>query len=164
MEKSGSRRVDSRFRPALMLTCIALILFGLDRFLPAPPRVYGGLSTIPDGVMVTVQTAVDTLFARYGVDGTRVRTWKVQSSRKTPLRIEQRMTVSPLFPTLLFNHDLAALVSGEGVRVVATERTRERTVTMHVLHDDAIFRTMTFVIDADLQLPVIAAKSKGGSH
>ena len=64
-------------------------------------------------------------------------------------RIEQRVTVGPgRSSASSFNHELGVRVAEFGARVVATEKTQEQVVTMHVVRGRTTIRSISFVTDA----------------
>lgn len=113
-----------------------------------PP--YHGLQEVPASTREAVDDAVNALLAQQGVTPGMVRTWHVTSPRRQEFRIEQRVRVSPDFISIEFNRALGAVLAPYGITVSATERTRERTVTMHLVLQGAVIRTITFVMDPDL--------------
>lgn len=111
---------------------------------------YYGLQDVPASTREAVEDAVNALLAQHGVAPALVRTWRVSSPRRQEFRIEQRVRVSPDFVSIEFNRALGALLAPYDIKVSATERTRERTVTMHLVLQGAVIRTITFVMDPDL--------------
>lgn len=111
---------------------------------------YTGLQDIPASTREAVDNAVASLLAQHGVARGMVRTWHVSSPGRQEFRIEQRVRVSPDFVSIEFNHALGQMLAPYDITVSATERTRERTVTMHLVLGGAVVRTITFVMDPDL--------------
>jgi hypothetical protein len=111
---------------------------------------YTGLGDVPASTREAVDTAVNGLLARHGVAPGMVRTWHVSSPDKQEFRIEQRVRVSPDFVSIEFNHELGDMLAPHDIRVSATERTREHTVTMHLVLRGAVIRTITFVMDPEV--------------
>jgi hypothetical protein len=130
---------------AALLGAAALILFLLER-LSAPvsgftPRLaVGGAEGQP-----AFQEAIDTLLVRHGIQRSSVRTWRVLSGDKKPLRLEQRVSVPREFRSLIFNYELNRRLEGFGAHVVGTERTKEQTVTMHIVYRGMTVRSIAFV-------------------
>jgi hypothetical protein len=112
---------------------------------------YTGLRDVPVSTHEAVESAVNSLLARHGIAPGMVRTWRVSSPARQDFRIEQRVPVSPEFVSIEFNHGLGVMLAPYDIRVFATERTRERTVTMHLVLGGAVIRSITFVMD-----PVLA--------
>jgi hypothetical protein len=111
---------------------------------------YGGLKDVPDPTREAVDNAVTSLLAQHGVAPGMIRTWRVSSPKKQEFRIEQRVRVSPDFVSIEFNHALGQMLAPYDITVSATERTRERTVTMHLVLGGAVVRTIMFVMDPDV--------------
>jgi hypothetical protein len=53
--------------------------------------------------------------------------------------------------SLDFNHDLSRELSGVSARLIASERTKESAVSMHIVVDDMIVETLVFVLNRDLE-------------
>jgi hypothetical protein len=93
-----------------------------------------------------IDMEVDTLLVRYGIDLQEVRSWQVLTPEKRYIRSERRVLVGPDFNSLNFNLDLQRQVAPFGARVVATERTKESTVIMHLKLDGRIMQSISFVM------------------
>jgi hypothetical protein len=133
------------------LLAAAAIGLGLLHLSAGNARVpYMGLREVPASTNEAVEHAVSALLAGNGVEPRRVRTWRVGSPRHQEFRIEQLVRVSPDFVSIEFNRALSAALAPHDIRVSATERTRERTVTMHLVFGGAVIRTLTFIMDPDL--------------
>ncbi len=102
-------------------------------------------------LLTQVNEVVDTLLDQYEVDPKWVKTWSVFTPNKKFIREERRVYVPPSFISLDFNHDLSRALAKYDVQVVATERTRESTVSMHILNDGMIFESIGFVVKRDLK-------------
>lgn len=124
------------------LAVLALVLFLLITSGSTPDR----RAIIYKGDIHDITVVVDTILARYGVDQSAVKTRQVKSPDKKFLRVERRVEVPPEFVSVNFNRDLSEKLGGMGLRLVATERTKENTVTMHVKKDDTILQSITFVV------------------
>jgi len=135
----------------LALLAAAAVGLGILTWSGGGVRVpYTGLPDVPASTREAVDNAVTSLLTQHGVAPGAVRTWHVSSPRRQEFRIEQRVRVSPDFVSIEFNHALGDMLAPYDVRVSATERTRERTVTMHLVLRGAVIRTITFVMDPDL--------------
>jgi hypothetical protein len=138
---------------SLLLALLAAAAAGLgilslaDRGRAVP---YTGLGEVPAPTREAVEQAVADMFATHGIAPGDVRTWRVSSPARQEFRVEQRVRVAPDFVSIEFNRALGSLLAPHDVRVAATERTRERTVTMHLVLNGAVIRTITFVMDPDL--------------
>lgn len=102
-------------------------------------------------LLAQVNAVVDTLLGHYEVDPRWVKSWSVFTPNKKFVREERRVYVPPGFISLNFNHDLSRALAKYDVQLVATERTRESTVSMHILNDGMIIESISFVVKRDLQ-------------
>jgi hypothetical protein len=93
-----------------------------------------------------ISAAVDALLGTYAIDPRTVTSWKVLTPDKKFLRLEQRVVVPHDFPSVEFNHKLTQKILPFGARVAATERSKENVVTMHVMNDGVIIRTIVFAM------------------
>jgi hypothetical protein len=85
----------------------------------------------------------------------KVRDVKDRSGR--PVRTEYRLRLPKDFSSAEFNHALGVKVEPWGAHVVGTERTNDRTVTLHVVRDEV---TIVSVI-LDMNEPTKAGKEHG---
>jgi hypothetical protein len=129
---------------AATLGAISLLLFVGDRF--TGPRDEQSLRAVPAEDTAGIQEVIDTLLLRYGVNRALVKMWRVTTPDKTPVRIEQRIPVQADFLSLVFNHDLNRRLAPFGAHVIATERTKENTITMHIVRGGMTIRSMAFVL------------------
>ena len=95
-----------------------------------------------------IAAAVDSLCSMYAIDTRPIRSWKATAAGEPTGRIVEKIPVDPGFRSLEFNHALALRVAPFGAGVVATERSKENSVTMHVVRGGATIRTLMFVPDA----------------
>ncbi len=131
-----------KFILAGLLAVLALVLFLLNGSGPSPDL----RAIVYKGNIKDITVIVDTVLARHGIDKSSVKTWQVKGPDKKFLRVERRVEVPPEFISLNFNQELSERLSGIGLHLVATERTKENTVTMHVKKDDTILQSITFVV------------------
>ena len=129
-----------------MLAAAAATLLIIDRDPAGGPGTRGG--AVPADVSRRTGEVVDSLFRRYGIERQTVRTWQVKVRGSDFSRIEQRITVQPEFVALNFNRDLSKEVAVFGAHVVATERTAENVVTLHVVAGGTTYRSLEFVVAA----------------
>lgn len=125
----------------LTLAVLAAVLFLLW-------DVNGGgapTSTVSEGTE-DLQPILDSLFHRYGIEHRQVKTWRVRGPGGELTRVQDRITVPNEFVSVSFNHDLNLELTHIGARAVATERTKENTVTMHIKMDRRIVRSISFVL------------------
>lgn len=134
---------------AAILGAAALLLFIGERFLGARAQGAGGPDSRPVLEQADVQAAIDTLLRRHGIPESSVRTWRVLTPDRHPLRVEQRIGVPRDFLSLVFNNELNLRLRVHGAHIVATERSRESTVTMHVVRKGRTIRSIMFVASSD---------------
>jgi hypothetical protein len=125
---------------AILLTAAGLITGGESR----PSETPAGRKAAEAGIAA----AIDSLCHLYAIDARLVRTWKASAAGEPTGRIEEKIPVDPGFRTLEFNHALAVRIAPFGAGVVATERSKENSVTMHVVRGGATIRSLWFVPDA----------------
>ena len=133
----------TRLVVAAGLAVVATVLFLMEH--PAPVGPAERAQTVR-GDLRSVNTVVDTVLARHGITQDQVRSWQVRTPDKKFLRTERRVMVPPDFISVKFNHDLNEALDGTGARVVATERTKENTVTVHIKSGATIIESITFVV------------------
>jgi hypothetical protein len=126
------------------LAVVAAVLFLMEQ--PAPLTPADRAASLR-GDLRSVNATVDTVLARYGIAQEQVRSWQVQTRDRKFLRTERRVMVPPDFISVKFNHDLNEALDGTGARVVATERTKENTVTSHIKRGSTIMESITFVMN-----------------
>jgi hypothetical protein len=143
--------LERRVLRAALLSCCALALFALDGLVPVSMLSGPAGPDTGSGWREGVRNSVDSLFVLYGIDRGNVKTWQVNLPKGPATRTEQRITVSPGFVSVRFNHDLNAAVRPFRARVVATERLREDFITMHIVRSGRTVRSMVFVTDPGLR-------------
>ena len=74
--------------------------------------------------------------AQFGIPEKAIRARKVSNRAGHLLRKEYRIPVPRDFSSFEFNNALNRRVEQSGARVMGTEQTRERTVTLHILQGD----------------------------
>jgi hypothetical protein len=142
-------RLQRKMILAAALGACAVLLFVADRLVGGSGAAGGGIASVPAAEQAGMEEVVDTLLARHGIPQSAVRTWRVLSSDKKPLRIEQRIAVSKDFLSLVFNNELNTRLAPFGGHVVGTERTRENTVTLHIVRGGTTVRSVAFVMTPD---------------
>jgi hypothetical protein len=125
---------------ALVLTVVGLV--GPSAFRSAEPE--SARRAAESGIAASI----DSLCPAFGIDAGRIRSWKATAAGAPTGRIEEKIPVPEGFRSLEFNHALALRISAFGAGVVATERTKENTVTMHVVRGGVTIRSLSFVPDA----------------
>jgi len=102
-------------------------------------------------LLQAIDARVDSLLDRYNIQQAWRKSWIVTTPSKKFIRKERRITVPSRFVSLDFNHDLSRELSGVSARLIASERTKESTVSMHIMVDDMIVETLVFVLNRDLE-------------
>ena len=101
-------------------------------------------------VQKEIDAVIDTLLARYRIEKEWVKSWQVQIPEKGFRRSERRVFVPPDFISLSFNLDLNRMLADCGARAIASERTKESIVTMHVVKEGTVLETLSFVVSNEL--------------
>jgi hypothetical protein len=134
-------------RRALIATCLGIAALGLfmaDMLLPG--RTSMRAAALAPSTAASIQAVVDTMLSRYEIDRSAVKTWRILSTEKKPVRLEQRIPVPREFPSLVFNYQLQQLLEPLDAHVVATERSRDNIVTMHIVRNGRTVRSMVFAL------------------
>ncbi len=134
-----------------VLAACAAVLFLVERYTPTAgvnPSTNAGSDSLVD----MVHAMVDSLLARHQIRKEWVKTWQVRTPAKKFIRSERRVFVPPKFISLNFSLDLNRSLSKYGVRTVSTERTKESTVTIHIMMGGHIVESISFVMRPDLEL------------
>jgi hypothetical protein len=102
-------------------------------------------------LQLIVDTVLDTLFDHYEIQPRWIQSWNVLTPNRKFVRTERRIYVPPEFVSIDFNHDLSHELLPYDLQVVATERTKESTVSMHVMHAGMVVESITFIVRRDLK-------------
>jgi len=127
------------------LTVVGLGLFLANRFI-VPDR--GADPVLPHDDSLTaamLNVHVDSVCVLFGLDPRSGRTRRAKQESRSPARNERRFRVPPDFSTLEFNCALQTRLRPSGARVIAMERTREKTVSMSIVRNGQTL--MTVVLD-----------------
>jgi len=129
---------------ALAIVAVALTL--VDRLLAAgTDKIVNDFSGAHAGG-AQINAAIDAVLGRYPIEPKSVSSWKVMTPDKKFLRLEQRIVMPYDFAAVQCNHELSREILPFGGRIAATERSRENVVTMHVLNQGVIIRTISFAM------------------
>lgn len=142
------RRLKVRLIAAGILAACAITLAVAERMI-ATRGAEDETPAARQAAEARIAGSLDSLLARYGVPKAGVRTWRPVVARKPSARLESRVNVGPDFLSVNFNHDLSRRVAGAGAHVVASEKSKERTVTMHIVRGGATIRSIAFVTDTE---------------
>ena len=134
-----------------MLAVGSLVLFMASRVSEKIEKKSAAKELLARPLLSQVNVEIDALLDRYRIDRKWSKSWSVLTPDKRFIREERRVYVPPQFISLDFNHDLSLQLSKHDVRVVASERTKESTVTMHIISDGMIIETLVFVLKRDLE-------------
>jgi hypothetical protein len=108
-----------------------------------------------------IDNAVREELAAHRIPSGTVRTRRVKTPAADFERVERRVTVSGDFVTVEFNRELNERVGAYGGRSFATERTKENTVSVHVLSGGTVVQTVLFQLDPFARTDS-SARSTGG--
>ena len=142
-EDSGRTAPRRKMIIAGTLACTAAMLF-LVEVSGSNPDQRSDLYKVD---LAHINDVVDNLLRRHGIDRDRVKMWYVRTPEKKFLRVARRVEVTPKFVSVTFNRELNEELVLRGLRVVATERTRENSVTMHIKKGGTIIQSITFTQD-----------------
>ena len=135
-----------RFAPAIRTRVLILVALGLAALVligvsldlddnPVPP--VEPESTVRSAAPSTgFEEDLASVCAQFGIPEKAIRARKVSDRADHLLRKEYRIRVPKDFSSFEFNNALNRRVEQSGARVMGTEQTRDRTVTLHVLQGD----------------------------
>ncbi len=153
-------RLKRRLIIAGTLALLGVALSVADRLVPPGKSVVNDFAAAHAGGK-QINAEIDALLGKYNIEPKAITTWKVMTPDKKFLRLEQRIVVPHDFASLEFNHRLSKQILPFGARVAATERSRENVVTMHIVNEGVIIRTISFALRPyDPGEQAIAVKSK----
>lgn len=135
---------------AVMLAACSVVLLMANRVAEKVERKSVLRETEVRPLLQEINHIIDTLLDRYRVNPKWVASWGVFSRDRRFIREERRVYVPPRFISLDFNHDLSRELAKYDARVVATERTKELSVSMHIILKGMIVESITFVLKRDL--------------
>ena len=142
MPGTPGERIRILIGAALFACVLFLLVFELASGQASVRR--GSMSDSPD-LDGKIGSVVDTLLARYGIAKTAVRAWHAKAAGEPIARVEERIQVGMPFLSLNFNHDLNSELASLDTHVVGTERSKENTVVMHLVHNGRTVRSLIFV-------------------
>lgn len=142
MTRSGVKTLRPKVVTVLVLAVCAIGLVLLDVAL-SPDETSG-----PHAEGPAIADIIDSLFVKYDINPNSVSTWQMHVPGRKFVRTEQKVIVNPDFVSMSFNQELNRLVSDVGARAIATERTKESTVTVHVVKGHHVIHSISFVMSA----------------
>lgn len=160
MKNRSTRSRRSRVVLLSVLAVVALLLIAGMSIVTGwrdgenPPASAGGQRA---GGAETLASEVDAVCRAFGIPAKAVRARPVKDRQGKVLRTEYRVRAPRDLSAAEFNADLSVRMEPFGARVVGTERTRDRTVTLHVIRDE---ETVLSVI-LDLNEPPSSGKDHG---
>jgi hypothetical protein len=104
-----------------------------------------------------IRRGLEAVCAEFRVPPSALTVRDVKNRAGRPVRIEYRLRLPKDFSSAEFNQSLGAKVEPWGAHVVGTERTQDRTVTLHVVRDE---ETIMSVI-LNMNEPTKAGKDHG---
>jgi len=141
---AGKGPGNLRLGAVIVLALTAVLLYTVDTR-PAEP-IARGAEQISPSVKAAVHAIVDSMLNRYGIPRSSVRTWNVLSIDKRPIRMAQQIEVPRAFPSLVFNAQLQRILEPTEAHVFATERSKDNTVTMHIVWHGQTIRSLAFTL------------------
>jgi hypothetical protein len=105
------------------------------------------MSSDRSDAVAAMDAAVDSLLQEFHVDPRSVRTRQIRIEGNDAIRQERHVHVSPDFVSLEFNRTLGRVMERYGAHVIATERSREGKVLLHILYRGTIVRTLVLTYE-----------------
>lgn len=139
---AGKQPGNLRLGAVIVLTLAAVLLYTLDTS-PAEPAARRAEQISPSA-KTALHAIVDSMLNRYGVPRSAVRTWNVLSIDRRPIRMAQQIEVPRAFPSLVFNAQMQRMLEPIEAHVFATERSKDNTVTMHIVWHGQTIRSLAF--------------------
>ncbi len=97
-------------------------------------------------VQTQIETALTAVLVKHNLDKNVSRPRRVAARDDGFVRSFRRVTIPVGFSTLELNHDLRRALEGSGVTVVATEKSENKSVTMHIKSAGVIVQSVVFVV------------------
>jgi hypothetical protein len=127
----------------LGMAAVALTLAGGGPLKGADQGAMAG--ELPPTVAEGIRDSVDAVLTRYAIDRSEMKAWRVQGTGGRVFRFALSASVPADFPTLQLNRALLAALRPFDAGVFATERTKARTVTMHIVRDGVTVWSVSLV-------------------
>ncbi|MER3524319.1 MAG: hypothetical protein C4326_09695 [Ignavibacteria bacterium] len=93
----------------------------------------------------TIEAVVDRALRAHRIEPRAVKTRRVTVGNQGMVRVERRVAVSTSFNPLALQHDLSSALEPLGASVIATERSIDKSVAMHIKKDGMIIESLAFV-------------------
>ncbi len=157
MQKS----LDKKTLILVLLTALAVALtFVRERPVATRQAVEQHTEGLP---MKEISSIVDSTFKRAGVAAGNIRHVKISAGDVKEVREETRVQVQPGFEVLRAITSLTDSLRRFGVTLVSTENLKDKTSSIHLLHDKRVFESI--VISKEQQqkgaVPSVHRKRKG---
>ena len=133
----------------LAVACLGLFL--ANRFVVLERTAAPALPPEDSLTAAALNVHVDSVCIRFGLDPGAGRTRRVKGESGSPTRNERRFRVPPDFSTLEFNSALNTRLLPSGACVVATERTREKSVIMCIVKNGQTLLTVVLNVRTEPQ-------------
>jgi len=142
-------RVKGRIMVAGLLAACALMLVMAN--IVAENKARRAVTAVPmsQASLREIDKVIETLLNRFQIDRSKITSRNVQTPDTKLFRVERRVLVSPDFASLRLVQQLNQLVAPFGARAVATERTAENRVTVHVIRDRVIIQSIAFAVQQE---------------
>jgi len=147
--KHFDRGLVWRVLAAGALALAALGLFLIHRTRSSETAISREVESQP--LMAQVDRDVDTVLARFGIQKEWIRKSQLPIAGSTLTRIERKITVPPEILAVQVNLALSRMVKKYDGRVVASENSRENTVSIHLEFHGIILETLTLKPDPRLR-------------
>ena len=128
---------------ALMLLAVALAAANL--FIPKRGATLSSSTSLDLRNGADLDSVIETTLERFGVAPDAGRKSKIRQANNVDVRREIRFTVTASFPSVLVNHALNLRLRPLRARVIGTEDTKERKVTLHIQRNNMVVRSLVFV-------------------
>lgn len=119
---------------SLVLGLLALVLAPRGATVREPARKNAAPVVTPGDA--EIRRGLEAICAEFRVPPASLKVRDVKDRNGRPVRTEYRLRLPKDFSSAEFNHALNAKVEPWGAHVVGTERTHDRTVTLHVVRDE----------------------------
>jgi hypothetical protein len=155
--------IDTKTLLLIVLTALAVVLTFI-RERPIAPRELSSQKELQEELpLKKIAAVVDSTFMRMGVVTEKVRHVKISVGEVKGVREEVRVQAPKNFEVLRAITTLTDSLQRFGVSLVSTENLKEKTSSIHLLHDKKVFESI--VISKEKQQkgtqPSVSKKQKG---
>jgi hypothetical protein len=158
-----SKWIDTKTLLLIVLTSFAVVLTFI-RERPIAPRELSSKKELQEELPIKkIAAVVDSTFTRMGVDTEKILHMKISVGEVKGVREEVRVRVPKSFEVLRAITTLTDSLHPFGVSLVSTENLKEKTSSIHLLHDKKVFESI--VISKEKQqkgtTPSVSTRQKG---